>query len=423
MKNKSKTIIAFLTLTITVITGFLLSVYDTKIEFYPKDDTKIRLYGEAHGSKIYYDIEFETWKKYYDQGCRSLFVELPYYTAEYINLWMKADSNEILNQIFEDIQGTQSCNNFYKAFFQEIKEKCPQTIFYGTDVGHQYDTTGARYLKYLVDKNLESSANYKLAEDCIKQGKEFYADSSNHNGVSAVREKYLISNFIKAYSRCGSDKIMGIYGSYHTDLNKPDLMAGSLKAHYGDVISSVRISSMAFGENRPYRFGFCLTGLIFLMMLFIPNIYWGAKAKPQGYDEAARNENKILLFFERTGEALVSCSLLIFPSLNPYFKILPEGLFFDWKIIIYASALVLMILYEGYWIKYFRSKRTLKDQYSSFAGFPLAGASFPVLAVILLGLYSMNLIVIISGLILGIGHIGIHWMHSKEILTKEAYEE
>ena len=84
-------------------------------------------------------------------------------------------------------------------------------------------------------------------------------------------------------------------------------MAGRLKSHYGDVISSVRISTIAFGENRPYRIGFCVTGFVFLLMLFIPNIYWGMKAKPKGYDEVAKDENKILLLFERVGEVMVTC--------------------------------------------------------------------------------------------------------------------
>ncbi|MBR6382264.1 MAG: hypothetical protein IKS07_11415 [Lachnospiraceae bacterium] len=149
-------------------------------------------------------------------------------------------------------------------------------------------------------------------------------------------------------------------------------------------------------------------------MLFVPNIYWGAKAKPAGYDEAEKHENRVLLLFERSGEVLVTCSLLIFPALNPYVRVLPEGVFFDWKILMWAAAFTLMILYECYWIRYFRSARTLRDQYSTFAGFPLAGATLPVLAVLLLGLYSGNLIVIVSAVILGIGHIGIHLMHSRE---------
>ncbi|MCR5356004.1 MAG: hypothetical protein K6E63_01235 [Lachnospiraceae bacterium] len=180
------------------------------------------------------------------------------------------------------------------------------------------------------------------------------------------------------------------------------------------MISSVKLSSIVFGKNRPYRFGFSVTGLIFLIMLFIPNIYWGIKAKPEGYDEASKNENKVLLILERTGETLVTCSLLIFPAIDPHVIKLPEGIFFDWKILLCTAALVLMILYECYWIRYFKSSRTLKDQYSSFAGFPLAGATLPVIAVFLLGLYSLNFIIIGAAVILGIGHIGIHMMHAKE---------
>lgn len=414
MKNRIKTIIAFTVLVIVVFAGLILSTLDRKTDVYPGEDTKIRLYGEAHGAKTYYDIEFDLWKNYYDDGYRALFVELPYYTAEYLNLWMKDDSDEIIDQIFDDIQGTQSGNEYYYEFWHEIKEHCPETVFYGTDVGHQYDITGARYLEYLAENSLEGSENYRLATECINQGIEYYSEDSSHNGISPIRESYMVSNFIDAYARCGFESIMGIYGSYHVDLNNSDLMAGKLLAHYGDIISSIRLSSIAFGENKPYRLGFSVTGFVFLLMLFIPNIYWGIKAKPEGYDAALKNENKILLMFERTGEVLASCSLLVFPAINPYLKILPEGIFFDWRIILCATALVLMVLYECYWIKYFRSGRMLRNQYSSFAGFPLAGATLPVMAVLLLGLYSMNLIIIGSAIILGVGHIGIHLMHCKE---------
>ncbi len=415
MKNRVKTIIAFSVLTITVITALVISGLDKAQDVYPTEDTKIRLYGEAHGLKEYYDIEIGLWKDCYDEGYRALFLELPYFTAEFLNQWMQEDSDEIIDQIYEDIQGTQSGNEHYYEFFHEIKEQCPQTVFYGTDVGHQYDTTGSRYLKYLEDNGLAGSEDYRLAKECIDQGIEFHSDDSGHDGKSTVRESYMVSNFIDAYSRCGTDKIMGIYGSYHTSLDVPDLMAGRLKAYYGDVFSSVRISTLVFGENKPYRLGFCLTGFIFLLMLFIPNIYWGAKAIPEGYDEVSKKENRILLLFERAGEVLVSCSLLIFPALNPYLKHLPQRVLYDWRIILCIAALVLMIFYELYWIRYFRSARTLKDMYSSFAGFPVAGATLPVLAILLLGLYSMNLIVIASGIILGIGHIGIHLMHLKGI--------
>ena len=411
-KESLKTIIAFSVVGIAVITSLVLSAFDKSSDVYPTEDTKIRLYGERHGSKLYYDSELELWKECYTKGYRALFLELPYYTAEYLNLWMKEDSDEIIDQIFVDIQGTLSANEYYAEFFHEIKEYCPETVIYGTDVGHQYDTTGARYMEYLSENGLEFSENYKLAEECIAQGIEYRSDDSSHDGISPVRESYMVSNFINAYSRCGTDKIMGIYGTYHLDMNNPDIMAGSLRAHYGDIISCVNIGSILYDRNEPYRFGFCITGFVFLLMLFIPNIYWGAKAKPEGYDETAKKENRILLLFERAGEVLVTTSLLIFPAINPYVRVITNGVIFDWKVILCITALILMILYECYWIRYFKSARTIADMYSSFAGFPLAGATLPVIAVILLGLNSGNLVVIISGLILGIGHIGIHYMHS-----------
>ncbi len=414
MKNRIKSIIAFAVLVGAVLNGLVLSALDRKTDVYPSGETKIRLYGETHGSETHYDIEFDLWKSCYDEGYRALFVELPYYTAEYLNLWMRDDSDEIIDQIFEDIQGTQSGNEHYYEFWHDIKAHCPETVLYGTDVGHQYDVTGARYLAYLSEQGLDDSGNYRLAEECINQGIEYRSDDSLHNGVSSVRESYLVSNFIDAYSRCGTEKIMGIYGSYHVDLSDSDLMAGRLLEHYGDVISSVKISSMILSGNDPYRPGFCVTGLVFLLMLFVPNIYWAKKAKPEGYDETSLKENRVLLVFERVGEALVTCSLLIFPAINPHLIILPEGVLFDWKMLLFATSFTLMILYECYWIGYFRSQRRAADMYSSFAGFPLAGATLPVLAVLILGIYSLNLIVIGSAVILGIGHIGIHMTHCKE---------
>lgn len=61
------------------------------------------------------------------------------------------------------------------------------------------------------------------------------------------------------------------------------------------------------------HFGFSYVGLIFLAMLFIPNIIW-SKNQPQGYDPGS--ENKILLAFERIGEVLTTVLLLIFDDTN-----------------------------------------------------------------------------------------------------------
>lgn len=59
--------------------------------------------------------------------------------------------------------------------------------------------------------------------------------------------------------------------------------------------------------------GFSYTGLIFLLLLFIPNIIWTRKM-PQGY--TSEKGNKILLFLERAGEILTCCCSLAFSDFN-----------------------------------------------------------------------------------------------------------
>lgn len=154
------------------------------------------------------------------------------------------------------------------------------------------------------------------------------------------------------------------------------------------------------------RFGFSYVGLVYLIMLFVPNIVW-SRNQPKDYEEYAGNENSILLALERAGEALVSTFALIFSDFN-------IGRISLWSIVLLVSFLM-MIMYELYWIRYFTSEKTMQDMYSSFCGVPVAGASLPVLAFLLLGIYGRNVFMIISVIILGIGHIGIHLNHKKEI--------
>lgn len=153
------------------------------------------------------------------------------------------------------------------------------------------------------------------------------------------------------------------------------------------------------------NFGFSYVGLIYLAMLMIPNIIW-AKNKPTNYEQYANKENKILQILERIGEVLVSAIALIFSDFN-----LKPWTPWSWWLV---ASFVLMVLYEVYWIRYFRSEKTMSDMYSSLAGIPVAGATLPVLAFLLLGIYGKNIPMIISTIILGIGHIGIHLAHAKE---------
>ena len=150
--------------------------------------------------------------------------------------------------------------------------------------------------------------------------------------------------------------------------------------------------------------GFSYVGLIFLLMLFIPNILWSRK-KPLGY--SSETENKILVLLERIGEVSVCCCALLFSNFN-----LREWTSRSWWLI---AAFLLMAMYELWWIRYFRGERKLSDFYSSFLLVPLAGATLPVLAFFTLGIYGKSYTMLLATVILGIGHIGIHMQHKKEI--------
>lgn len=154
------------------------------------------------------------------------------------------------------------------------------------------------------------------------------------------------------------------------------------------------------------EFGFSYVGLIYLIMLMVPNIIW-SRNLPEGYAEHAGNEDRRLLIMERIGEVSVSCIVLIFSDFN----IRTDSPWCVWLPVSFAF----MVMYELYWIRYFRSSRTMADMYSSFMGIPVAGATLPVIAFGLLAVYGLNPILGIAVLILGIGHIGIHVNHRREI--------
>ncbi len=150
-------------------------------------------------------------------------------------------------------------------------------------------------------------------------------------------------------------------------------------------------------------FGFSYVGLIFLLMLFVPNIIW-IKNKPDSY--SPDSENRVLSAFEKIGQVGVTFTCLCFKDFN-----IRRYTAWSWWLI---AAFFLMLLYELWWIRYFRSEKKIKDFYKSFLFVPLPGAVLPVLAFLFLGVYGKNLVLIVFTLVLAVGHIGIHAGHYKQ---------
>ena len=152
------------------------------------------------------------------------------------------------------------------------------------------------------------------------------------------------------------------------------------------------------------HFGIGYVGILYLLMLFTPNIIW-TRNKPKNYEAYVGKENPILVALERIGEILVCWHLVCFADVNPRRT---------WWAILLCLSFLLMLLYEAFWIRYFRSEKTMRDYYGDFCKIPVAGATLPVCAVFLLGLYACNAPLLLSDILLGIGHIGIHLAHRDE---------
>jgi hypothetical protein len=208
---------------------------------------QIFLYGEVHGEQKIMEEEFALWKKHYEEdGMRHLFLEYAYFTTEFLNRWMQADSDEILEDIYKELWGTEGNIPYWKDFFKSIKDECPETVFHGTDVGHQHHSTGLRYLRFLEQGGMKDSEQYRLARETIEQGKYYYAGDNYE-----YRENKMVENFIREFDALGGESVMGIYGSAHTDVrgiafgsDSLPCMANQLQERYPNNVHTKNASDL-----------------------------------------------------------------------------------------------------------------------------------------------------------------------------------
>jgi len=253
MKVKQRTVIF-----IVIVFAAMIAVLFLSIHFTTQTEQKsgqMYLYGEQHDVENILKKELELWSSYYHKdGIRDLFVELPYYTAGYLNLWMQSDSDDILDLLYQDWAGTAMQSQEIIDFYKQIKSECPETVFHGTDVGHQYDTTGTRYLEYLTSIGQKESEAYRLSQENIEQGRYYY-EHSDH----VYRENKMVENFIREMEGLDGASIMGIYGSAHIGIEAMDYatnsvpcMANQLHKKYGDALHTEDLTSFAL-NHEAYR--------------------------------------------------------------------------------------------------------------------------------------------------------------------------
>lgn len=225
---------------IVLIVTLLVGLFWSYVKNGPKGE--IYLYGEEHSKQSILDKELSIWGEYYEKGMRDLFVEFPYTDAQFLNLWMQADDDELLDLQFKDWGGTEGGTEVEKNFLKQIKEQYPETVFHGTDVGHTWESTGPRYLAYLEANGQKDSEEYRRAQENMEQGKRYYEIKATDEASSVrYREDRMVENFRRSYQELEAVRrtdIMGIYGSAHIVeseyLNSDFRMAKQLSENYGE---------------------------------------------------------------------------------------------------------------------------------------------------------------------------------------------
>ena len=208
---------------------------------------RIYLYGETHADPACLEQELAAWDGYYHElGMRDLLIEVPSYTAQFMNLWMKAEDDAILSRLFEDWEGTAMHDQGVWDFYKSIKEQYPETVFHGFDVGHQYNTTGTRYLIGLALTGQMGSADWDETQQTIEQGKQYY-----QTGDDVYRENIMAENLARIFESLPMGaSVMVITGSAHSNLYAMDpftgtvpCMAGQLRQQYGAALQARNLSA------------------------------------------------------------------------------------------------------------------------------------------------------------------------------------
>lgn len=219
-----------------------ISVNYRDLDKFSKESKEVMfLYGETHDYEGIKKVEADLWGKYYNEyGMRNLFMEYSYIDAQFLNMWMKSEDDKILNQLYDDFEGTFAHTEENLNFFKEIKEKYPETIFYGTDICHTYETAGKRYLKYLEENGKVETDDYNRSVESIEQGKKYYADEETGN---KYRENIMVKNFVDEYEKLEDKRIVGIYGTSHVlpysndYFNEIPCMANQLNKKYPKILN------------------------------------------------------------------------------------------------------------------------------------------------------------------------------------------
>ena len=182
-------------------------------------ERQVLLCGEAHDEARCKEQELALWRERYAAGDRDLFLELGAATAELLNRWMRTGDESFWDLVYRNWEGTLSQTELTEDFYRQLRADCPETVFHGIDLEHQYRTTGHFCLALLEKEGQQGSEVYRKVLRSVEQGERFYQgwDGDLFSRDNAYRENVLAENFRSEYESLGRRRVMGIFGAAHTD--------------------------------------------------------------------------------------------------------------------------------------------------------------------------------------------------------------
>ena len=204
-------------------------------------ERQVLLCGEAHDEAQCKEQELALWRACYAAGDRDLFLELGAATTELLNRWMRTGDESFWDLVYRNWEGTLSQTELTEDFYRQLRADCPETVFHGIDLEHQYRTTGRFCLALLEKEGRKGTDEYRRAALAMEQAKRFYQGEGDLSlWDNAYREDTLAENFRTAYEALGRRRVMGIFGAAHTDpygtnyyTDTTPSMAAQLKERYG----------------------------------------------------------------------------------------------------------------------------------------------------------------------------------------------
>ena len=204
-------------------------------------EQEILLCGEVHAQEDCLEQELALWQARYEAGDRDLFLEIGEPTAILLNRWMRTGDESFWQLVYAGWEGTASQEQSVADFYHTLQKLCPETVFHGIDMEHQYRSTGAFCLTLLEKEGRKGTDEYRRAALAMEQAKRFYQGEGDLSlWDNAYREDTLAENFRTAYEALGRRRVMGIFGAAHTDpygtnyyTDTTPSMAARLKERYG----------------------------------------------------------------------------------------------------------------------------------------------------------------------------------------------